>query len=130
MTARPPPVHSNCGFTANCPSLIISSVPPNGLFGAGVALHEARHRPAVGGHRVLQSVRLEDALLQLLVVRRSAGPLDDHAEDDVVGVGVFPALARRERRLRVEQIGEPVLAGVQTLSGLAVRSAVNFGFSS
>ena len=86
-------------------------MPPNGLFGPGVALHETRHRAAVGRDGVLQSDAAREPASAAARSRRAADALDDHAEDDVVRVGVLPAFAGREWRLGVEQVREPVLAG-------------------
>ena len=44
------------------------------------------NRPALDGDRVVQPVFLENAFSQLIVVRRSPGALDNHAQDDVIGV--------------------------------------------
>jgi hypothetical protein len=76
---------------------------------AGVSLHQTRYAAGVRRHRIVEGQRLQDAVPHRVVVAAAGQSLDDHPEDDVVGIGVLPPLARRERRLRIEQVGNLLL---------------------
>ena len=68
-----------------------------------------RRREMVG--RAGEAQRIQHALLHQLLHRLPGGGLQRQAEDEVVGVGVFPVGARREQARLGEAVGDDLVRG-------------------
>lgn len=82
-------------------------------------------RPGQGGGSAgppgpVEAERAQDALFDLLVGGLTGDRLDDHAEQDVAGVGVRPALAGREVRRVGHGAGNQLLGTVDVVALLVV----------